>query len=172
MPFPLHKAPKGLLELFRLKTLGGSPFQFGDTVQPTVDVDDFYAADVLFSAEDVAGAATGAINTTAGLAVQGGPIIGPQRIYGIGGLIIMGAAPGTFIEWAVGFVLPSFGFPGAIVGTGRRETIIAAQVIQFGSWVPKLVLPPGAQMFVRLYGDAAGVDHELRLNSVIANLTP
>jgi hypothetical protein len=42
MPSPLQKVPIGLLGALDLKTLGLNPRFFGETVQPTFDVRDFY----------------------------------------------------------------------------------------------------------------------------------
>jgi hypothetical protein len=51
----LQKAPLGLLGWFSLKVLGRNPPQFGEAIQPVVDVGDSYLVQSEFSAETILG---------------------------------------------------------------------------------------------------------------------
>jgi len=148
--FPLHKAPLGLLELFRLRTLGANPNQFSDTVQPVTDVTDFYGAD-LFSAVAENGAA-GAI----GVGLVSAVSLNSRRYLGFSGTLTVGAAAGTYLNLALGFTIQ-----GVVVGlVSAQITPIAAGVYRVA--VPNmrgLVLPPGHALTFNVNGNAAGVDH-------------
>lgn len=157
MPSPLHKVPLGLLELLRLKTLGRAPDQFSDTVLPTVEALESYAAPEL--------------ETTSGTAQVGGMVshsstitVGTFRwIWGVAGVLTMGAAPGTFVQWEVGFQTPGNAQP-FVFGQGELRPIAAAAVIRFGAALPRpMVLRAGTAIFARVNGDGGGVDHTIQV---------
>jgi len=67
---PLQKAPRGLLELFALKTLGRAPELFSNEVRPSVDVRDLYSADLVTAQA----AQTGGAGVAATLTVPTGQV--------------------------------------------------------------------------------------------------
>lgn len=158
MTSPLHKVPIGLLELFRLRTLGRAPDKFGDTVFPVVDGLETYAAAELQTA--LGQPNVGAINGVGGL--QQSTNVGTfQWIWGLGGVLTIGAAPGTFFTWHVGVLVPSTN-SACILGTGELRPIGAGTTIRFGIALPRaLVLRAGSAWFVEIHGDAAGADHSV-----------
>lgn len=85
MPFKLAQAPRGLLELFKLKTDGHQPNQFSEVVSPVVDVTDFYAADSLLNGFVNAGA--GALPRSASTTAFGSAV----RVHGMEALLAIGA---------------------------------------------------------------------------------
>lgn len=160
MPSPLHKTPLGLLELFRLKTLGRAPDSFGDTVIPVVNALQAYAAAELQSAGSAGnvGAINGVNGNTASVSVSSF-----QWIFGIAGHITLGAAPGTFITWEVGIILPQ----SCTLGVGELRTVVAGEGHGFGVFLPQpLVLRAGGSWFARVHGDAAGADHSVEARAL------
>lgn len=157
MPFPLHKAPKGLLELFRLRTHGSNPPTFGEIVAPSVDVTEYYGADLIstVSENSAAGAATGQLN--------GAAAVFARRYLGLSGTWVGGAAAGTWLEVSVGIG----GVPGGgnvLFGAKTVSVPVAAAVYRVAAVFPvPLVLPPGAFPFVLTESNAAGVDHVRQL---------
>lgn len=170
---PLHKSPRGLLELFRLRTLGRQPDRFGDTVVPVVEVGEFYAADLkLVSTPALTTGAIGGAGMSSTLTLTG-----PIRVHAAGAVVVCGAAAMTNVTVTVevlrqspagpptlGCPLVSYFFPainaGARVGVG----------VPIGrSWV----LLPGAAMGIiaRISGTAAGADHTVQASTLIDNIT-
>lgn len=169
---PLHKSPRGLLELFRLRTLGRQPDQFGDTVVPVVEAGEFYAADLKLIS--TATATTGAIGG-AGMS-NTLTLTGPIRLHAAGAVVICGAAAMTNVTITVellrqnaagtvlGCPLGCYFFPA--INAGAR---IGVGVPIARSWV----LLPGASMavIVRISGTAAGADHSIQPSTLIDNIT-
>lgn len=162
---PLQKAPKGLLELFRLRDGGRQPTMFGDVVEPSADVKDFYAADLLTT---TTGAPTvGALTNLTETLVLGVA----ARVRGLGGQLTVGAAAvtaGGFLE--VGWFIPTQGQPSMSMGSMSFGVALPAQNIGYG--VPlDIVLPAGSVIYSRAGGTAAGVDHSLLVMALIENYT-
>lgn len=172
MASPLHKTPLGLLELFRLKTLGRAPEVFGDTVLPVMPSREAYAAAEMQTASS-ASWGPGAINGVGG---QGTlvTVASFMWIWGVSGQITLGAAPGTFITWEVGLNVPGTAQEW-IFGCGDLRTVVAGETIRFGATLPHpVVLRAGSYYVARVHGDAAGADHVGFTNALYvpaANLT-
>lgn len=169
---PLQKAPRGLLELLRLRTQGEQPTRFSDTLQPSIEAGAFYAADLLFSTQG--GTEVGAINSNNGLTAQASPQQDPQWLVALGGALTLGAVPGTFFEWWIQINLPASGAPGAILASGRIGLFANStnDVMPFGIMLPqRLVVPAGAFYRVGVHGDGTGTDHSLNARYLVANLS-
>lgn len=172
MPFPLHKAPRGLLELFRLRTTGSQPNLFAETVSPVVDVTEHYIADQLRTA-----AATPIVgNLNAGQYLTAGPL-GPLggggavlALYGFTGSVTLGAAPGTWLAISLMLEIPVAGPPATLAFMRWDDTqLVAASFYETCIVLPRpLILPGGSTYGAYAEGDAAGADHTLNLNAVIA----
>lgn len=155
MPFPLHKSPSGLIELFKLQNTGRAPTLFGEQVTPTVDVTEFYANTLL----------TTVLLTNAAAAF---PLVlqdvqtGPQKRYlAVGVDVTMGAAGGTYLHLNVGIEAPSAAFPFCpLFSTAIVANPVAGQSYQHGGMLETpLVPPPGIVLTVSGESDAAGADH-------------
>lgn len=171
MTSPLQKFPRGLLELFRLKTQGDAPNKFADTVQPVISGLPFYASDLLGSFQS--SPSVGGINTTNGLTADASPLTDPQILYALGGVLTMGAAPGTFFEWWVQVNFPSLAAPASVIANGHVElsATSANDLMPFGFMLPQpLVVPPGTNYRVGVHGDGTGTDHSLTARYLVANL--
>lgn len=171
MPFPLHKAPSGLLELLRLRTLGGQPNLFSEQLLGTIRANEFYAVDLLRSGNTAgaAGAFPRSVAGVVGAGVTGAPG-GPIALVSYAARCVMGAAGGTQLRIRVGIDIPDAG-PTALVGAGVFTTPVAG-----GSYVvpvlfsPWLVLPAGSRFICDAESDAAGADHVLSFNQITAVL--
>lgn len=159
----IAKVAQGFLELLRARPDGISPPTALETVQPTLDMTDFYGADLLLGS---AGAPTvGALlNLTEAVTLTR-----VARIHSAGGILTVGAAPvtgGGFIE--VGIVSPNG--QQCPVGTFSFGVAAAGQIVGFG--VPlRMVLPAGFLWYARCGGTAAGADHSLSSPALIENYT-
>lgn len=152
MPFSLQKTPYGLLDLFRLRTQGANPPQFGELVTPTADVTEFYGADLsqVFNYTPGAGAITQTLTFTQ-------PSV--RRILGISGEVNIGAAAGTVLRMRLG-VRPAAGNVVHWIGQSLPTPAIGVKfVVSAQAFVP-YVLPAGAQVVLEVDGNAAGVDHQ------------
>lgn len=167
---PLQKAPRGLLELLRLRTLGDQPYEFGSALEPGIDCTPFYASDLQKTLSF--GPSVGSLVVVGGLEFTAIPV-NPILVYGIGGQLTLGAAPGTYVEWSVGLRLPQATAQPCILATGRKTALIAAQVIPFGSSLSvPIICPAGGAIYVQCKGDGAGADHSLLITDLIADLNP
>lgn len=149
----LDKSPLGLLELFRLRTLGRAPDEFTNAVSPTVDVTDFYGADLLASVAE--NSAPGAI----GAGIFAAVAAFPRRYIALSGNIVIGAAAGTFVNLRL-----AIQNPGALVVTAIETTLnitpAAGQTYSIAAKISRgLVLPAGWTVGLIVGGDAAGADH-------------
>lgn len=165
MPFPLHKAPVGLLELFRLRTLGSNPPEFAGVVQPTVDVAEFYSADLkLFSGVT---ATTGALAGLSSVLTLTGPI----RMHAIGARLVIGAAAATNVVIMVGMRDTQTGLR-APLASQVYGAVAATQEVHIGALVRGLVFPPTRwSVYAQATGTAAGADHILDVRLLIDNIT-
>lgn len=167
MPFNLQKAPQGLLELFRLRTHGSAPPLFGEQVQPTVDVAEFYAADrkqVL----------------TSGGTVSFFPFSDsymfatPVRLHAVGFAFTTGAAPppDLFVSMSV---ITDFGLESAIASwqvVPNAATLVAGNIVRFGLPIPGWVLRPQTVLRARAFASAPapGADHGLSVTAFVDDL--
>lgn len=159
MPFPLHKSPQFLLDLFRLKTVGGSPYAFGETVQPGVDVTSFYGADIQLSSSLVS--AAGALPRTATFTV-----VNPARYLAVATECTLGAAPGTTLRLGVFYRSNSVSVAVPLfweVFTGAPPLVANTGILVGGMLATPIVAPAGAVFFASASGNAGGADHVVDL---------
>lgn len=153
MTSPLQKSPAGLLELFRLRTLGRNPVGFGDDVVPVADVTDYYGADLVVSA-DFAGVA-GAVDATFLTA----PSAFARRVLSLSGFMTLGLAGGTWFTIAIGYRVPVSTTATVFVASQYVATPVAGSTVLVAWSGPPILLPPGHALVCRTFGDAAGADH-------------
>lgn len=166
-PYPLWKSPRGLIELFRLRTNGRNPDQFATAVQPVADVQDFYGADLLFTADTAAAAAAFPITQTIDVAFT-------RRFWGFSFQITLGAAAGTRLSLRIGMRVPSSGSAVYIVAqTVYTAGLVAAQNYNtFVNFPRPIVLSSGAQFVCVAVGDAGGADHVATSQSLSESFNP
>lgn len=168
--FPLHKAPGGLLELLRLRTLGAQPNGFSEQVTGVIECTPFYSLDVQFGAQTANAAAAYPLGVAETL--QAGPI----QIRALSMQIAQGAAAGTFVHWRIGLLIPTGSNTGAVVALTNllsgQATPRANTTLFLGGVLPEPVMAPiGAQIIWSAISDAAGADHVLQVNAIFANLS-
>lgn len=171
MPFPLHKAPSGLLELLRLRTLGGQPNQFAEQVIPTIRANEFYAVDLLRSGSTsgAAGAFPRSIAGNVGAGVVGAPG-GPIALVAYAAIVTMGAAGGTQLRIRIGLDLPDAGPTAWVASEVFAPAAAGGSYVATALFSPWLVLPGGARFFGTAESDAAGADHVMGFTTVTAVL--
>lgn len=160
MPFPLHKSPRGLLELLRLRTLGAQPSLFSEGVQPVVVVNDHYAADLLVNSNhDLAAAAFPLVQTVT--------TAGVTRLMTFSVDVTLGAAVGTYLALSIGLQLPSSSNPVSWYGYQLFTAgLIAGEAYRLVANMPSpLILPSGAFLIAGASSNAAGADHVLSLRT-------
>lgn len=167
MPFPLHKAPKGLLELFRLRTLGAQPLEFAEAVAPVVEISDFYTQDQRVVTSTAAGVGALLPELFAQQQFVNAPLTS-GRLLAIGARFQVGAAAATNV--AGGIVLTS-GSTSVALGSWFYAGLAAGQVVRWGVIVPRWVLPlqgPTGTYFVSatVSGTAAGADHSIGVTNL------
>jgi hypothetical protein len=158
MANPLQKAPQFLMDLFRLRTTGHQPIEFGELVLPIVDVGVMYGADL--QATSTTNSAAGALprNVIATIGTS-------SRYLGIAGSWTVGAAAGTQAQLTVGVALPTVNaaffplFSTLIVTPQATRTYFVGGILPY-----PLTLPAGAAILMRAFGDAAGADHVASLS--------
>jgi hypothetical protein len=168
MPFPLHKSPRGLLELFRLRTLGAQPSSFAELVAPVVNVDEFYSSDLLRS--DLSNVVGALAPLTVAVVITE-----PIKLYGLTASFIMGAAGGTQLAVQISINLPATASPAWVVAGNRwQEAALApAALYPVAVLFPRpLVLPAGARFLAQAFGNAAGADHQINFSRGFATLNP
>jgi hypothetical protein len=164
---PLHKVPRGLLDLLRARTLGRNPDELGNVVTSIVDATSMYGSDLQVVASDAL--AAGAINRT----ITGSATF-PGRLLAIGGQIVMGAAAGTFLRLRISYSPgPSFLAVPLIEQTYTAPALVNGSTYTTGILLPSpLVFAPGAQFTFSTIGDAAGADHVPTMRSLFENYAP
>lgn len=161
---PLQKGPIGLLEAFRLKTLGRQPTRFGDLVAPSTDVVDFYLAQ-----QFVGGQATSGPNTIP-QSVQVVTTV-PGRYWSFGCSIQIGAAAGAWLSARLYIRVPSSAGNRMYVGA-LNVVPIATAIYSLTSDLPApIVLDAGATFGCELQGNAGGADHSMTFNYLFQTLT-
>jgi hypothetical protein len=164
MPFPLHKATVGLLELMRLRTLGANPNLFSDQVQPVLETHEHYASDILrgLGAGSVAGAMA---NLTNDLTIDR-----RMAIKAVNATITIGAAAATNVTLEVGIIVANQAGVLEYVNLYRQfySALAAGAGVSCGGPVPNWVLSPRTSgIRSRVNGTAAGVDHSLDVSALI-----
>lgn len=165
VPFPLHKAPQGLLELFRLRTLGAAPPMFGDVVTPVIDVGEFYAA-----ANKLCSSSAPAVGAISPPLIETFDISAAIRLHAVGAQLLIGAAPATDISLDVRVQI---GAVSCVLASQFFAQAPAAGRISVGTIVPAWVLLPqqALTLIAVASGTAAGADHSLSISTVIDNIT-
>jgi len=157
----LSQVPAGLLQLFRLTHGGIAPQDFRDDVQPTVDVSEFYAANLLTQTENTPtpGALANLTETKAMSTVL--------RVHAISAQLTIGAAAATDLQISCGWSAASPGVPVAVAQLFLANTI-AGQIIEVGAAIPpKVFVGSTWRFFARASGTAAGADHSLKIIATI-----
>lgn len=154
---PLQKAPRGLLELLRLKTLGEQPNAFDRTVSPSIDITDFYANDVqqTFNVNNALAALPQTLTQ---------PVTEPIRVLAMAAEMTLGAAAGTRLQVRVGVRSPQntstvwFASENVTAGLAAGLSYVAVGILS-----GPMVIPPGWTLVAHAVGDAGGADHQLSL---------
>lgn len=166
--FPLHKSPRGLLELFRLRTQGSNPPRFGGEVVPVVEVGGFYSADLIFASN--AAATVGSLaNLTTTLTLTA-----DLRCHAVCGELVIGAAAATGVSGHVSLRIVTAGNTiSAPLGSQVWAAIPAGGRVGFSAALPyPLMLRAGVALRAVVVGTAAGVDHSLTVSGLFANTLP
>ena len=160
--FPLSKAPDFLLSLLRLRTLGGQPNQFNEALLPVVESTEFYGSNLL-----VTGASPNAVQAFPANVV--GDVGTTSRYLGLGGIVTLGAAPGTFLHGTVFAQIPTSintAFP--LFPTVRVTGLAAAATYWFGGmFASPRVFPAGTRLSFVAASDAGGADHTFALRLML-----
>lgn len=164
--FPLHKSPRGLLELFRLRTLGAQPSTFGQGVIGVSEVTEMYSADLKFAL-----AGTAVVGSIAGALVADLVLTAPVRLHGISGDITAGAAAITNAFMSLGVVFNGVNGPGASLGGIFLPTIPAGLPARWGVAFHPIVLDPSVRLRITAWGTAAGVDHSVQVSGLIDQIS-
>lgn len=165
MPFPLHKAPRGLLEIFRLRTLGAQPNLFAELVQPVTDVTDFYGVDTLVEVNENSVAPGTIIDGLTSV-----PAEFARRLIAVSGAVVIGANAGTFVDLSLGINLPGFVFaPVRIAEKFVNPTAVGGGYTVTATF-PPLMLPAGHTLTVACSGDATGNDHVFNIRYLFQRL--
>lgn len=157
--FPLHKAPRGLLELLRLRTGGEQPNEFDPRLIGVVEAGGFYGADILNVTNGVA--TTGAVPNLAKILTPAANQVGSAfRLRAIAGRLTVGAAAFTAGGyWEVGITLGPTA-TNVTLGNGQFGVAVATAQIGFGVDCD-LVLEGRWSLYSVVNGTAAGADHQL-----------
>lgn len=168
MGYKIQRVARSLNRLLNIQG-GVGPLELNTTVVPIVDVQRMYDSDALQTSGGTASGA-GAINGAgAGLTSSSTAINEFMWIYSLGGILTLGAAPGTNVTWTVNIRIPSTGTD-APVGSGQLATHVAAESIRFGVFFgTPLLLRSGSSWSALVHGDAGGADHNL---TVVATIAP
>jgi len=153
--FQLHKAPRFLIDLLRLRTQGGQPNQFGSQVIPIVDTTRMYGADMQLSSSAASGA-------TAVPATVTFTIVNEATYLAVAGEFTVGAAAGTFAALTIGYRSSASSvfvplYSERIVPTAGRSYFYGGQLRQ------PIVARAGAQFLSLVQSDAGGADHVVDL---------
>lgn len=159
MAFPLHVSPRGLLELFRLRTLGGNPNAFSELVGLSVNALAFYG-----EPQNIENTATVG---TAGPAAVGGLLNSfafastPHLVYAVTASAVTGAGSvaGDTLQLQVGL---NFGNTTNVTGCVGSNSMAATGPGVFHSFGVLLPVPrvvgPGGFAWARLTTNRAGAD--------------
>lgn len=169
MPFPLHKSPSGLLELFRLRTLGANPPLFGEQVSPVVDVTEHYGADVMTSQFDQLNNVT--LNGAGGTSVTRTQTA-LTRLYAMSAQVQMGAAGGTILLLSIGIRAPNASAPVVILADRVVGACPPGRTFRVSIPLPRpLILPNGTVIVSFFESDAIGADHTISQRFLLQDLS-
>ena len=159
---PLQKAPRGILELLRLRTLGDNQNKFSDTLDASVDATNFYGADLqVVSTDSLVGAITRTVTSVATV---------PGRILGLSGICTIGAAAGTRLSMRISYA-PNPSANPVVLGFDTRTPVIGADFAVVAAFSTPIVFLPGARWDFTTQGDAAGADHQQILRCLFEQYT-
>lgn len=163
---PLHKVPRGLLEVIRARSLGFNPDGLEQAVRATLNATPMYGSDlqVVATSSTAAGAVSQTLTGTAQF---------PGRLLAMSGELVFGASAGTVIRLYLAYspgpsfqpvyvadrhIIPTVGatFP-------QRVTVLFPEPIVFAA---------GAQFIFTSQGDAGGADHVLTRRDLFENYAP
>jgi hypothetical protein len=162
--FNLVKAPTGLTQLFRLRTGGAQPNVVGNQVQPTLDVADFYGADMLSSS---------AVSSTAAampISVSDSVLQAPLRMKALSARVTLGANAGTWLHMAVGYRVGGTAGSTVWVTAAQYTLTVATGVYVIGVPLSPLILSAGADLIAMARGDQTGNDHVITVLSSFQRL--
>lgn len=163
---PLQKYPLGLLELLAAKVNGQTPTLFAERLQPTVDLTEFYGADLVITGITQGAAAAFPLALTRVSEVT-------QRFHGLAAEVAVGAAAGTYLSIRLFVSVPN-GSPNLCVAQTVITVpngLVAGVAYNASFWFPTpLILPAGTGFIAYAQSDAAGVDHVMALRSIQNNI--
>lgn len=161
MPFPLHKSPKGLLELFRLRTLGAQPNSFVEGVAGVVDITEFYSNDL----QGIGQSSFAAENFPMSVVFTEERV---TRYLAINGGVTMGAAGGTWLKMTLCYRPTPASTANVAVASSLVANPVATQLYRFQLvFANPWVLPAGAQWLLFAESDAAGADHTPMIRTLV-----
>lgn len=163
--FNLDKAPRGLLELLRLRTDGRLPDGVEQSIRPTVESRDFYGSDLYIPA-----ASTTSVGALASLS-NNLTLTAHLGLRSLGGVLTIGAGAATNVQATWFFALPSFPAVPIPLGSMFYAALAAGQTVAFGSGPLPFVLPAGSILTAQVSGAAAGADHNLNVRGLLENFT-
>lgn len=157
---PLQKSPRGLLELFDLKTLGHAPMFFQDHVSASIDAFPFYAYDRLVTLQDVGPAAAMPLALSAAESVT-------RAYISYEAEVTFGAAGGTYASVRLGLRAPDPNAPLHWLAAVNTNIAKAGDKV-VAIWVPPfpVIIPAGSVFTLSVLSDAAGADHTPVLRSM------
>lgn len=159
---PLHKVPRGLLELLKLRTLGRSPDTISNTAIAVIESTPFYGADMQVAANETSSAAALSRTMTGTAANQG-------RLIAMAAEVVMGAAAGTQVRIALSYS-PGPQYPSVWVASTVITAPVAAASYHLSALLPEpVVFGAGATFTVQVAGDAGGADHVVRRRELFEN---
>jgi len=149
--------------------LGQNPNQFGETLLPTANIIEFYAANLkrTNNASGTTGALTG-VGIASTLAVTGA-----IRFHAFSAQLIIGAAAATNVAVTISLRRPATVSSEVVVASQFFAALNAAATVGVGVVLgnPWVLVTDGWQIVARATGTAAGTDHVIRPNSIIDNIT-
>lgn len=150
-------AAPGLLNFLRLKG-GVGPNVFGLDVNPDIDVTEFYGNEL--TAVDELGAGVGALPRTSAITSTQA-----RRYLSLSGVLVLGAAAGTWAQISIGYVLPSGSAITPLLQSQLVMAPVAGQTIRVAIDCRGLVLPPGHRITAIAEGNAGGADHNVAITA-------
>lgn len=144
-------AVDGLLQFLRIKG-GQGPYQLSLTVDPSIDVTEFYGVQSMVTSQNAAGPV--AVPTTVATTLS----TNARRVLAASGQWTVGAAGGTQAMMSIGFRINQ-GQPPVYWATTGPFAPVAAGVYRVGVDCRGIILPPDHQIVMRVDSNAAGADH-------------
>lgn len=164
MPFPLHISPTGLLELFRLRTLGGNPNAFSELVGIDVNALGFYGQ--MQNIENTATVGTAGPAAVGGLSNSFAFGTTPHLIYAVTATAITGAGSvaGDTLQLQIGLNAGNTTNQTGCIGSNSMVATGPGVFYSFGVLLPvPRVYGPGGFAWARLTTNRAGADFTVNL---------